>query len=782
MTTLDEAIAQMRANGMPDFPSGLPRVNTSGIVRYGPKKRAWYRLHEFMGRNGRGYIAGAYGIWGALDPTKIEADWSGMDEAERLRIERLQADREKKEREKRERLADFAARRGRMQYRAALDVGPCPYLERKGVLRDAKLKVMPDGTLLVPVARYDVDPPKLVGLQKIAPDGTKRFNKGMAKAGAACRLGAKPKDGDTVIIVEGVATGLSARQAIDKRLAVVVAFDAGNLELVAKQLRAQLPTSMLIICADDDWKSICDRHQREGAPYPHPFTSDRPAWCSCNPGRHYARRAADTVGQARVVFPVFTQSADRDAKATDFNDLHQAEGLEVVKRQIETVLSDAGALPAAKPTREKKKPEGDPGKFDRALQDWTLIRGTQTVHDASVWDIIRVADLKLSEGEGVVKWWLENKDRRTVWRDDVVFEPAGTDAAKLNLFRGMPVAPDASKRCERVLELLQYLCGEEGQDQAPVTEWILKWCALPLQRLGAKLATSVVMHGADEGAGKNMFWGVVRAIYGTYGGIVTQAELESQFTGWASQKMMLIANEVVSRAELRHQAGRLKNFITEPEVWINEKHLPARQESNHINFVFLSNEVLPQILGHKDRRYCVVHTPEKKPREYYAAIGAEIAAGAAAGLHAYLLALDLGDFDEHAPPPMTAAKERLIDLSKNSAQLFVDEWKAGMLDHPFGPCATRDLHVAYMRWCRRTNERVVMSEKRFLGELAHYLNIPKDCFDRRRVPRGNAGDRPPTSVVIIGKPPESALASKWLDDGVTGFSDSLRAGEMEVSA
>lgn len=774
MTTLDQAVDQMRANGMPEFPGGLPRVNTPRIIRYGPKNKAWYRLHEFIGRTGKRFIAGAYGIWGALDPTKIEADWTGMDEADRARIEREQLALEKRERDKRERLAKAAALRGRQQYRHALDVGPCAYLDRKGVKLQRPLKVKEDGTLVVPMYRFEGEQRELVGVQKIGPDGVKKFNKGMNQIGAACLFGRLNAE-LPIYIAEGVATALSIREALEQAGPVLVAFNAGNLLPVARMARQRHPESEIVICADDDWRTICDRHQREGLAAPMAIdAADRPDWCKCLPGLVYANQAAREVG-GRVVLPAF-QSSERGEKDTDFNDLHRLDGIEAVRKQL---LNGAAPAPAkAKPQREKKKPPPDPAKFRRALDSWTLIRGTDTVFDATVWSIVKISHLKLSEGEGFVKWWLAAEDRRTVWRDDVVFEPAGASASQLNLFRGMPLPPDASKACDRIIALLQYLCGEEGQDQAPVTDWILKWCALPLQRPGAKLTTSVVMHGADEGAGKNMFWGVLRAVYGQYGGIITQVELESQFTGWASQKLMLIANEVVSRAELRHQGGRLRNIITEPEIWINEKHLPARLEANHINFVFLSNEVLPQMLNHKDRRYCVVHTPEKKPRQYYADVGEQIAAGAAAGFHAYLLGLDLGDFDEHTKPPMTDAKRRLLDLSKNSAQLFIDELREGLMGHPWGPCSTRDLHVAYMRWCRRTNERVVMSEKRFLGEVDHYLNVPASAHQRRRLPRGRQAISTPTSFVVLGDRPQDA-PENWIEKSVVAFEESLRGEELE---
>jgi putative DNA primase/helicase len=401
------------------------------------------------------------------------------------------------------------------------------------------------------------------------------------------------------------------------------------------------------------------------------------------------------------------------------------------------------------------------------------------VFDATRWAIVKISHLKIEHGEGFVKWWLDCEDRKTVWRDDLVFEPAGVQAHQLNLFRGMPFEPEPTKPCEQLMGLLQYLCGEEGQDQAPLTDWVLKWIALPLQRPGAKMRTAVVMHGADEGTGKNMFWGVVRDIYGNYAGIVTQSELESQFNGWASQKLFLVANEVVSRLELRHQTGRLKNLITEPEILINEKMLPLRQEANHINFVFLSNETQPMILGHKDRRYCVIRTPAQRPEAFYRAVAAELKAGGMAGFYAYLMTVDLTGFDEFTSPPMTEAKERLIELGMNSAQLFAEDWRSGRLDQPWCAARSVDLHNAYKLWCKGAGERLPMTRTRFGGEIAGLHGLRRSV---QRVPGvGDAEGRIVQLTVLVPPLDEtSPFYDKTLEQQVKRFAAALQAAEQET--
>jgi putative DNA primase/helicase len=138
----------------------------------------------------------------------------------------------------------------------------------------------------------------------------------MAKEGACARLGAPPIDGAPILVCEGYATGLSIRQALERAHTVFVAFDAGNLAPVATILRQRYPSSPLIFCADDDWKTEIPK----GTPF--------------NVGVKKASAAARLVGRAWVVVPLF-MSATRQDKWTDFNDLHAAHGLEAVRDQLD---------------------------------------------------------------------------------------------------------------------------------------------------------------------------------------------------------------------------------------------------------------------------------------------------------------------------------------------------------------------------------------------------------------------------------------------------------------
>ena len=92
---------------------------------------------------------------------------------------------------------------------------------------------------------------ELVNLQFIHSDGTKRFLKGGKKKGCFWWIGAKT---DTVLIGEGFATCASLHE--NTGYLTVIAYDAGNLEEVAKIIRQRQPTATLVICVDNDESGI----------------------------------------------------------------------------------------------------------------------------------------------------------------------------------------------------------------------------------------------------------------------------------------------------------------------------------------------------------------------------------------------------------------------------------------------------------------------------------------------------------------------------------------------
>jgi len=117
-----------------------------------------------------------------------------------------------------------------------------PYLVRKAVdaygIRNLR------GQLVIPVR----DPNGMLhSLQFIAPDGRKIFLTGGRKRGCYHAIG---RPSAALCVCEGYATGATIYQATGT--ATAIAFDAGNLQPVAKALRQKFPALTLVIAADND--------------------------------------------------------------------------------------------------------------------------------------------------------------------------------------------------------------------------------------------------------------------------------------------------------------------------------------------------------------------------------------------------------------------------------------------------------------------------------------------------------------------------------------------------
>lgn len=200
-------------------------------------------------------------------------------------------------------------------WQQASETGESPYLARKGV-QPHGVRFGADGWLLVPLRDAAG---VLWNVQRIAPakpgnDGPdKLFLKGGRKSGLWHLVGDMGDDaaGSVVLLVaEGYATAASLHEATGRPVAV--AFDAGNLGHVVKALRKTYPHALLVLCGDDDVQTFA----RTGH----------------NPGRDKATAAARAV-RGLAVFPEPLPDG-----GSDFNDLHQAAGLEAVRGIVEPAI------------------------------------------------------------------------------------------------------------------------------------------------------------------------------------------------------------------------------------------------------------------------------------------------------------------------------------------------------------------------------------------------------------------------------------------------------------
>jgi phage/plasmid primase-like uncharacterized protein len=261
----------------------------------GGSNNGWYVLY------GDGLPAGSYGSW----KTDESYNWCAKP-AEQLtleerranskRIEQVNKQREEERKSKRQE----AAQRSREIWEQS---NPAPvdhaYLNTKQI-KPYGTRIA-NGKIIVPLRDSEGI---LHSLLFIADDESKMFKAGGRVSGCYFPIG---EPTETVYICEGFSTAASVHEAT--QCISIVAFNAGNLFLVAKALRSKYPDKQIIICADND------------------------AGNDQNVGFAKAREASNKLG-LRWTYPKIA-----DEKC-DFNDVQVRLGLEEVKTQVHANLSN----------------------------------------------------------------------------------------------------------------------------------------------------------------------------------------------------------------------------------------------------------------------------------------------------------------------------------------------------------------------------------------------------------------------------------------------------------
>lgn len=246
--------------------------------------------------------------------------------------------------------ADAAARDARKLWAEATEPASSAaagYLVRKGV-QPHGVRVLPGGVLLVPMRDVAGE---LQNVQRIAPDKPadggpdKRFLPGGRKSGLWHLIG-NTEGAAVLLLAEGYATAASLHEATGRPVAV--AFDAGNLVHVVRELRTLHAALPLLVCGDDDRATQARTGRNTGR--------DKAASA--------ARAGTTAESLARAVWPAFPAVAADTC--SDFNDLATVAGPDALRVTVEAACSALLAGEPEAPAAKRRQPakSGDGGAVD----------------------------------------------------------------------------------------------------------------------------------------------------------------------------------------------------------------------------------------------------------------------------------------------------------------------------------------------------------------------------------------------------------------------------------
>lgn len=333
-------------DGVNDIHSQLSRLEynipnltfDSHIHRFNRRKSksGWYVAHMVITDSANFPII-VCGDWVTGEKHKVmpNREWNPR-ERENIKafLERAQENEGKRREEKQA----FAAELASELWELAEPSRDSSYMLRKGFSTNFGARVDSEGNLLVPMMIED----KSYGLQRIAPNGEKKFLPGQRCKGCYFIIGDLRRE-KPAYLCEGFATGASIYRALN--LPVIIAFSASNLIEVAKHFHSY----KIVIAADNDR-----------------FTDG-------NPGITAATKVAASCG-FKWIAPEFCI----EGKFTDFNDLHTSEGLDVVKKQLAIAVPE----PVAASTMANKPGQKGPTKADIYRGVAEIINGISQEHQA----------------------------------------------------------------------------------------------------------------------------------------------------------------------------------------------------------------------------------------------------------------------------------------------------------------------------------------------------------------------------------------------------------------
>jgi len=285
------------------------------------------------------------------------------------------------------------------------------------------------------------------------------------------------------------------------------------------------------------------------------------------------------------------------------------------------------------------KPAG--GKMPYWLAPWVYVEKTgQFYHTTLHYGISREAfDVKFG---GEVECLLASKPASRVASQDhdiptvvdLIFWPgAGVyveyqGKRMLNTYREQGVVPadaldaDGQGVVDSFMAHVRFLIADEGEQRL-----LVDFMAWVIQHPGEKINWALLMQGA-QGTGKSYFGAVMMEILGGMARNLEPGALGGRFTAWAFGAMLVVVEEVRVAGESRYQIlDRLKPFIANSTIQIEEKGRDQRTVPNFASYLMFTNHKDALPVGDGDRRYAPIFARIQSEEELFRELGGREAAG-----------------------------------------------------------------------------------------------------------------------------------------------------------
>lgn len=289
-------------------------------------------------------------------------------------------------------------------------------------------------------------------------------------------------------------------------------------------------------------------------------------------------------------------------------------------------------------------------------------------------EVIDIDDKGRPHRINVPKLWVA--DRKRVEVESLEYAPGEKVIFhdRLNMWRGMGLEPEPGDVVPWITLLNANVENEETR------HWLTCWLAYPLQRLGAKMNSYLLLFG-PSGTGKDLFLRPMQRIYGPNFVKIGNEEIRSQFSSLYAMKQFVQIDELARQFDDGPTVSqKIKRLTTDLKITVNEKNQPEFKVDNHLNMAVTSNYPDCLKLDDDDRRAAVINwrawqeiEDHRGDEAYWQQYIDWCDNGGAEALYDYLLQYPLGDFNPMAWAPATEAKQTVKEATKSSIERWVKD-------------------------------------------------------------------------------------------------------------
>ena len=343
---------------------------------------------------------------------------------------------------------------------------------------------------------------------------------------------------------------------------------------------------------------------------------------------------------------------------------------------------------------------------------------------------LKYLDMENKQKNFMTKW---TDDAEIKYYEDINFYPLPVKVPdnEYNLYNGLRAEKDLKEiestgDISRILKHIFYLCGEDQTN----ANYLINMMAHRVKYPGVLPKVAIVMRSA-QGVGKNLlsdFFG--NCILGSrYYICDSNADtFLGRFGCGLKNKLLAVMNEVSGKDTFGNE-GKIKNFITDPQVRYEAKNVNYIMINNYAMLWFFTNNRHPVNVEHTDRRFvifdCSNKTLEQKKDGYFKNLVSDMKDEIVQKtFYDYLMNIDIEeDFDFEDNRPKTKAYHEMKEMSIPPIIRFF-KWK---LENKFIEQYeySNDLFNEYKQFCDETNTKFLIHKLKFVSSLREF----KKCFE-----------------------------------------------------